>query len=47
MNWKMKFFLLIFVVVVCYLHLSNLKENSESFNKGLERIEELKEIITE
>lgn len=40
---KTKILLLIIVVIVCVGRWHNLKENSESFNKGLERMEEVKE----
>lgn len=47
MSVKMKIFLLILVIILCAIRWHDLKENSEPFNKGIERIEELVEIVTE
>lgn len=45
MNKKMKIILFIVIVVVCVVRFSYLKGNSESFNKGLERTEEIVDIV--
>lgn len=45
MNKKMKILLFIVIVIICIARFSFLKENSESFNKGLERTEEIKNIV--
>lgn len=45
MNKKMKILLFIVIVIVCVARFSFLKENSESFNKGLERTEEIVNIV--
>lgn len=45
MNKKMKILLFIVIVIVCVARFSFLKENSDSFNKGLERTEEIVDIV--
>ena len=45
MNKKIKIILFIVIVIVCVARFSFLKENSESFNKGLERTEEIVDIV--
>lgn len=45
MNKKMKIILFIVIVVICVARFSCLKENSENFNKGLERTEEIVDIV--
>lgn len=45
MNKKMKILLFIVIVVICVARFSFLKENSENFNKGLERTEEIVDIV--
>lgn len=45
MNKKMKILLFIVIVVICVARFSYLKGNSENFNKGLERTEEIVDII--
>lgn len=45
MNKKMKILLFIVIVIICVARFSFLKENSGSFNKGLERTEEILDIV--
>lgn len=45
MNKKMKILLFIVIVIICVARFSFLKENSDSFNKGLERTEEIVNIV--
>lgn len=45
MNKKMKILLFIVIVIVCVARFAFLKEDSENFNKGLERTEEIVDIV--
>lgn len=45
MNKKMKIILFIVIVVICVARFSYFKGNSENFNKGLERTEEIVDIV--
>lgn len=45
MNKKMKILLFIVIVVICVARFSYLKGNSENFKKGLERTEEIVDIV--
>ena len=45
MNKKMKILLFIVIVIICVARFSFLKENSGSFNKGLERTDEMVDIV--
>lgn len=45
MNKKIKILLFIVIVIICVARFSFLKENSGSFNKGLERTEEIVDIV--